>query len=487
MPFPREGDEARIWAHLSEPPPRPSALVPELPVELDDVVASAMAKQPDERFQSAGELGRGAARAMGAGGAGGFAAGEHGADANSARTSGPDDPTVAGASARSRAATVRVPKPDDEDSTITSPRRVVGAGAGARGARGARPRGPRRRGLLLGALGLLAAGGVAAVVLALASGGDGDGDGARAGTTARPSPTATAAANGPARPRVAATIERIGTRPNGVAVAGGHVWVTSFRGRQLVRVDTKTNRPARALTIGEGAAGIGSVGNTIWVALAAGRKQLLRIDARRARITGRYPLAGDPTAMLVNPRAVWVASLTPVAGGADRLQRFDPRSGAKRGDLSVAAGIQGMTADSEGVWITNRRTSTLVHIAAATGEQSEPITLPYRPGRLAAGGDYLWLSYRRERSISRIDPGSRRIVAIPGPSVGREPPKLVFGAGYVWFANYGEHTLNRIDPRRARLEGEPLAVGLNPNAIAIAGRTAWVTGQGDDTLTRVDF
>ena len=303
----------------------------------------------------------------------------------------------------------------------------------------------------------------------------------------RPPPPPPPRPRGPARPRVTATIDGIGTRPNGVTVAAGHAWVTSFRGTRVARVDTETNRPARSLTIGEGAAGIGVAGNNVWVALAAGRKQLLRIDARRLRITGRYPLAGDPTGLLVNSRAIWVSSLTPIAGGADQLERFDPRTGAKRGQVAIPAGIQGMTADSTGVWITNRRTSTLAHIAAATGKTSTPISLPYRPGRLAAGGDYLWMSYRRERSLSRIDPRRRRIVAIPGPSLGREPPKLVYGSGYVWFANYGEHTLSRIDPRRARIEGDPVPVGLNPNAIAIAGRTAWVTGQGDDSLTRVDF
>ena len=31
VPFKREGDEARLWAHLSEPPPKPSDLVPGLP------------------------------------------------------------------------------------------------------------------------------------------------------------------------------------------------------------------------------------------------------------------------------------------------------------------------------------------------------------------------------------------------------------------------------------------------------------------------
>jgi WD40 repeat protein len=56
VPFAATGVEAVMEAHLHEPPPSPSALVPGLPAKLDEVVASAMAKRPDDRFTSAGQL-----------------------------------------------------------------------------------------------------------------------------------------------------------------------------------------------------------------------------------------------------------------------------------------------------------------------------------------------------------------------------------------------------------------------------------------------
>jgi serine/threonine protein kinase len=64
IPFDRDSDEAKLWAHLSEPPPLPSRLREGLPVEFDAVVARAMAKDPGERQPSAGDLGR-AAQARG--------------------------------------------------------------------------------------------------------------------------------------------------------------------------------------------------------------------------------------------------------------------------------------------------------------------------------------------------------------------------------------------------------------------------------------
>ena len=64
VPFPREGEAARLYAHLNDPPPAPSLHAPEVSMALDDVVVRAMSKQPDDRYPSAGDLGRAAVAAL---------------------------------------------------------------------------------------------------------------------------------------------------------------------------------------------------------------------------------------------------------------------------------------------------------------------------------------------------------------------------------------------------------------------------------------
>jgi serine/threonine-protein kinase len=66
-PFSRSGAGGMAGvaaAHLFEPPPRVTEYAPTLPVALDAVVAKAMAKEPDGRYQSARELADAATQAL---------------------------------------------------------------------------------------------------------------------------------------------------------------------------------------------------------------------------------------------------------------------------------------------------------------------------------------------------------------------------------------------------------------------------------------
>ncbi len=55
-PFDRETELSVVFAHLNEPPPLLSDLRPELPGAFDSVFATALAKSPDDRYATCGEL-----------------------------------------------------------------------------------------------------------------------------------------------------------------------------------------------------------------------------------------------------------------------------------------------------------------------------------------------------------------------------------------------------------------------------------------------
>ena len=155
VPFPRDGEAARLYAHLNDPPPAPSLYVPEVSMGLDDVVIRAMSKEPGDRYPSAGDLGRAALAAL---------SGE--------RPVAPERTVATGAAATRTAETVSLP-PGEREKGQAGPRGKSRTAATRRlAAPDSRPK--KRDGRQIWALlGALAAASVVAIALVLGGGGDG--------------------------------------------------------------------------------------------------------------------------------------------------------------------------------------------------------------------------------------------------------------------------------------------------------------------------
>ena len=129
VPFPVDTEEGKLWAHMSEPPPRPSARVRGLTTAFDPVVARAMSKLPGDRAPDRRRGGRRDAAAL--------------REPVPARTAGA---RLGGGGARRRARPTARPR-----------RRGLEAGGsaapGAAGAAGRRARRPLQRGRAGGAAG----------------------------------------------------------------------------------------------------------------------------------------------------------------------------------------------------------------------------------------------------------------------------------------------------------------------------------------------
>jgi hypothetical protein len=160
VPFPKDGDAARLYAHLNDPPPAPSLFVPEAPMALDDVVIRAMSKLPGDRYPSAGDLGRAALAAL---------SGE--------RVDLPERTVATGAAATSTSGTAPV-----APTAATS--RLEPRGKRSSGGTG------RRRLALYGVLAVVAV--IAAVAIALSSSGGGDAAGAGGESQSQGKPTGAA-------------------------------------------------------------------------------------------------------------------------------------------------------------------------------------------------------------------------------------------------------------------------------------------------------
>ena len=101
VPFVKDADVAVMWAHMNEAPESVSVLRPGIPSALDAVIAKALSKAPDDRYQTCSEMVAAAAAAV--------------AGAATAPAPVPADAT------RARPAPVPIPVPEPEPAAAATP------------------------------------------------------------------------------------------------------------------------------------------------------------------------------------------------------------------------------------------------------------------------------------------------------------------------------------------------------------------------------
>jgi streptogramin lyase len=425
-PFARDSDEAKLWAHLSEPPPR-VADVPGAPAELDAVLERALAKSPDDRYPSAGDLGRAAAA------------------------------VVSGA------------KPEQRE-------RIVGIGAAApvevdtrtAGTWLAAPEAPKRR---RGRLGAALAGGLAVAVIA----------GAASLALRGPAPGERALAAAPAKPSVRSI--RIGGRVNAIATAGGRIWAGAFKRPRLKAIDPKRARMRvrPAPDVGIGIAGIAVVGDTMWT-IAARDHRLDHFDARTGgRIGKTIMLPGTAGAVAADERTVWVAVSHAEIHSGDQILAYDARTGQLRQTLNVLDGVRRLVLADGGLWMLTVSPARLARIDLRTGKRHRMRFDADAGGDLAAAEGSIWATLADRDQLIRVNPRTWNVTTI---AVGREPYGIVERDGSIWVANRTSSTVSRVDPRSGRVRDE-IEVPLNPYELAADRYGVWVTSLAKGRITRI--
>jgi len=464
-PYMRETDEATMWAHLNAPPPSEA-----VPPEFEGVVARALAKDPSDRYQSTGDLGR---AALAAAGRSDVRAPERlvarGAAAPldaTAPTRSPGGGAFAAADAQTHA------------SPPVGTARADGAGGAradaqstpvARPARRTARSGRRRRLALGGALAAVTALAVLAVVLL---GGDSDGDPA--------SPTATATAPAPSRPRIDAAVPLV-ARPNSLAFSAGTLAVLSARSGELAFVDARTGAAGARIDVGGGASGVAAGFGSLWVTKFRTRS-LLRIDPRTQRRAGAAIAlpAGAPVAVATGEQAVWVGTHG-AAGASDSVVKVVPRSDKATQVIPIDGGIQDLAVGDGAVWVSNRSRAAVVRISTRDGSRRQ-IRVGAQPRGLAVGDGAVWVAGAGDDSVTRIDAttlGTRSI------QLDVTPERVAVGGGSVWVTARAAATLIQIDARHRRVSAT-IRTGRGPFAVGVyRDQSVWLTLVGENAIQRV--
>ena len=447
-PFTREGDEAKLWAHLSEPPPKLTDSAPGAPPALDAVVQRALAKDPADRYQSAGDLGRAATAAV---------------------TGEPSEP-------RERVVAVGAAAPVEIE-TRTAGTRLAPPAAPPSPPRGRFGTGRQRA--AAAAFAALVALAALVVVLATRDTGSGSGSGSPPASASQP-PKQTATPSPSAR--VVKSIH-IGGRVNGIAAAGGRIWAGAFKSTRLVGIDPEKVRraPPESAEIGIGLVGIAVSGNTMW-AIAARDRRLVHLDTRTGRRIGEpVSLPGIATAVAADRRTVWVAVSDPTIHTGDRILEFDAGTGSLKRTLNVLNGVCRLIVSDGALWMLGSTPARLARIDLRTGKRHRIRFEANQSGDLVAGAGSVWLTLIDVDQLVRVNPRTWNVATI---AVGHEPIGVTPDGGSIWVANRASSTVSRVSARSLRVRDE-IPVPINPYELAADRNGLWVTSLATGRVSRV--
>jgi serine/threonine-protein kinase len=440
-PFVRDTEVAVMFAQLNDPPPNPTAVRPDLPKAIDAVVARAMAKSPDERHGTPGQLAT-AAR-----------------DALRTATTVEQEPIAPALPRRSRvrpaliggaavalvAATALVvallggnqggpaagsTTPSGSSAVTTPHSGASSAGApllpsGFKGVARVDPKkGALAESFPLHLVSCTCPSQAPRPILA-AEGALWLFNGSDSKTTIQKVNPATGAPEDPV------PLRDTGVQTVFFAAGQSSVWVLTSAGIRgvgddaLYRVDPGSNDVLASIDIGEQGAGVAAGEEGVWVVTVGGDLQEINTGTNRVRRS--VPGIPEATGLALAGGFVWVS---------DAIQgvvyRVDPDS--EKVDTIRLQGADGIAADATGVWVMDRASGTVVRIDPDGGDVGQQIRVGADPASIAVGEGFVWVSDQGDGSVYRVDPGRLESTAIPlGDDPG--PGGVSVGEGGVWLTS----------------------------------------------------
>ncbi|MBS1880331.1 MAG: protein kinase [Actinobacteria bacterium] len=384
---------------------------PEIPAGLEEVIERAVAKDPGDRFHSAGAM-------------------------------------IAAARQRQDSA-VRPTKVLSAEWDGARTRDLAAGGGGARSRRGGRR---RIVAVALAAVAVLAAA-VAAVVLVGGGGGVKVYEPIAVGTPplrlAATGPQAWVASEGdgtltrieaPEPGPVSKRLSTPGGALAGVAIGDGDVWVTDAGAGELLRFDQASGHLLERIHVGGHPGAVAYGAHRVWVADEDG-KGVTAVNAEGGGVfrRGIGPHAA-PLRLAVGAGGLWVSNAS-----TNSVSRIDLHSGNPSQPIPAGRGPAGITVARGFVWVADSRSGSVAKIDPAIRAVVATIEVGGTPGGIDAGPNVLWVASAADDTVTRVDLASGEPEGSP-ITVGPEPGAVAVGRNSVWVANNGDGTVTRLEP-----------------------------------------
>ncbi len=236
----------------------------------------------------------------------------------------------------------------------------------------------------------------------------------------------------------------LGSGIQGVAWGAGTVWVTDPALGEVLRIDPEDGSVLRRIDFGRhpGEVHPGPIvygGHRIWVAGTQG-EGISAYDVRdRSFRRNMLPRPG-PLRLAIGAGSLWISS-----HDTGQVQRIGFISSKAGNPIRVGGGPSGVTVGGGRVWVANAGGDRVTEIDSATETVLSALEVGARPAGVDAGTNTVWVALSGEDAVTRISLASGEVEGSP-VGVGPEPGAVAVGETAVWVGNNGDGTVSRIEP-----------------------------------------
>ena len=528
-PFRDKELPALIYSHLYSTCPRASTLIEGIPPALDDVIARGMAKDPEDRFQTAGQLAAAVRDALLAGtyppgteprgGEWGVIPASAWVSATEAwqNAAQPPEPGVKPAPAPGNPTqTVIVSNfatpPPENPPPAASPAPVPDPDHGAPDNPAPEPARRRQAGLILTALAAAAAA-AAIVVIVLAavkshpsqSPVANDGPATTGGATATAGSTPAAVPKA-ALPKVGGTVA-VGQDPSFVQVApnGKFAYITNTGNNTVIVLDTVTDRVSKTIPIPQGPPqfiAFSTDGKTAYVSVYNTRGSvhlIVFIDTATGQVTGQVPVTNHtpgPPQVSPNDQYLYVpnhnsmtmnGAMKAMSGpGQDDINVISTATKKLVSTITVAPNPHWIAVGQNGLlYVTDHTSGEITIVNPNTNKVVKVFPVGETPHAIytSPDGSHLAVTSYGGAEVFIVSTATDKVVAtIP---VGREPLDVEYtpDGRYIYTTNSEDNTVSVIDAATNKVI-DTIKTGKQPTSIDFLpnGRQGYVTDEDSNSV-----
>jgi hypothetical protein len=488
-PFQRATAVATLFAQVQAPVPAATALRPELPPAVDDVIARVLAKSPDGRYARCGEFATALQEAL-VPARRGAAAGRRAWPAQN------DAATVSGARTVAR-------ETPGYPGTI-----AVGNGSGRHSGGAPGRRGSRRAKVpaiwAAAAAIALTAGVAAAAAFHLPPFGSGPAGQATSSPPASETPPGPTASTASSRlPTGDAGAYRVLTGgsygfdgPTGLAIDGPHLWVTNSDGNSVTELNASDGSWIRTVFGASydfnGPWSISSDGPHLWVANSKGNSvtELNASDGSWIRTLsgGNYEFH-TPQGIASDGTHIWVTNLN-----GNSVTELNASDGSLIRTLYGFGFPDGIAIDGTDVWVVNADTTSdsVTELNASDGSLIRTVSgSSYgldMPMDIVVDGAHLWVT--NSYSVTELNASDGSLIrTLSGSTYGFNFPEWIASDGsHIWISNNTGDSVTELKASDGsliqRLSGSNYGLGM-PAGIVAAGTHIWVAGGNVNSVTEL--